>query len=108
MSYQIQKNLGFNFKLAGTIYLCDSILYVSTYKGYYSFEQLKRDIYSYVADLNKTIPDRVKWAIARSINYMYEKHTKESYKVVEDYFGLKYPKRPTPKLVISLIANNLD
>ncbi len=101
-------NLGFNFKLCGTIYLFDSILYSSTYKGYYSFEKLKRDIYSHVAELNNSTPDRVKWSIARSINYMFQKHTLKSYEVVEKYFGIKYPKKPTPKLVISRIANNLD
>ncbi len=100
--------LGFNFKLTGTVYLLDSILYASTYKGSYSFEQLKRDVYSYVAKQNNTNEDRVKWSITRSVNVMYDHLNRESYHVVEKYFGLKYPKRPTPKLVISVIANSLD
>ena len=39
---------------------------------------------------------------------MYNNHTKESYKIVEDYFGTPYPSKPTPKLVISLIASKLS
>ena len=105
---KILSYLGFDFKLSGTIYLLDSILYAHTYKGSYSFEKLERDIYSYVANLNSTSVDRVKWSVFRTINYMYSKHTDESYKIVEKYFNLEYKSKPTPKLVISLIANNLD
>lgn len=100
--------LGFDFKLVGTSYLLDSILYANTYKGSYSLEQLKRDIYSYVAKTNSTTVDRVIWSIARSFNYMYKRHTKESYQIIEKYLGLPYPVKPTPKLVINYIANNLD
>ena len=100
--------LGFDFKLSGTIYLLDAVLYAHTYKGSYSFEKLERDIYSPVADANNTNINRVKWSIFRAINYMYHKHTETSYQIVEKYFGLKYPTKPTPKLIISLISNNLD
>ncbi len=107
LAMSILLNLGFNFKLMGTTYLLDSILYATTYKGYYTFDKLKRDIYSYVAIINKTDSDKVKWSIDRSIKYMYSKHSKDSYNVVEKYFGIKYPKKPTPKLIISVIANYL-
>ena len=100
--------LKFNFNLSGTVYILESALYVHSYKGSYSFEKLKRDIYSYVAKIYGTNIDRVKWSISRSINYMYNNHTKESYKIVEDYFGTPYPSKPTPKLVISLIASKLS
>lgn len=100
--------LGFTFNLAGTMYLLDAILYTHTYQGSYSFEKLSKDLYSYVADLNNTTADKVKWSIARSINYMYDKHTKESYKIVESFFKIKYPERPTPKSIINLLSNNLD
>lgn len=100
--------LGFTFNLAGTVYLLDAILYTHTYKGSYSFETLSNDVYSYVAELNNSNMDRVRWSIARSINYMYDKHTKSSYKVVEKYLKIQYPEKPTPKLIISILANNLD
>lgn len=101
-------NLGFDFKLNGTVYLLDSILYAHTYKGSFSFEQLKRDIYTYVSELNNTTADRVKWSISRSINYMYKRHNKESYEIVERYLKVEYPVKPTPKLIVSIIANTLD
>lgn len=107
-STKILLDLGFNFKMSGTVYLLDSILYVRTYKGSYSFEKLEKDIYSYVAEINNTTIERVKWSVARTINNMYKNHTKESYKFVEKYLGLVYPQKPTPKFLISIIANNLD
>lgn len=105
---EILASIGFNFKLTGTVYLLDSILYANTYKGSYSFEKLKKDIYSHIAIINNTTIDRVKWSIARSINYMYQKHTKTTYANAEKYFGIEYPSRPTPKQVISSIASILD
>ena len=98
-------NLKFDFNLSGTLYILDAALYVHSYKGSYTFENMKRDIYSYIAKIDGTNMDRVKWSISRSINYMYNKHTKESYKIIEEFFGTPYPSKPTPKLVISLIAN---
>lgn len=104
----ILANLGFDFKLNGTVYLLDSILYAHTYKGSFSFEQLQRDVYSYVAKINNTTVNRVKWSISRSINYMYKRHTKSSYKIVEKYLKVEFPIKPTPKLIVSIIANTLD
>lgn len=100
--------LGFNFKLLGTKYLLESILYAHSIEGAASFEKLQRDVYSYVAEQFNTTSDRVKWSIARSINYMYEKSDKNTYKNVERYFSITYPEKPTPKLIISFIANTLD
>lgn len=105
---ELLSKIGFDLKLVGTTYLIDSILYVNTYKGAFSFEQLQRDIYSHVATINHTNIDRVKWSIARSINYMYNKQTQNTYRYAEKYFGLEYPQKPTPKLVINSIANILD
>lgn len=100
--------LKFDFNLSGTIYILESVLYIHTYKGSYSFEKMNRDIYPYIAKIYGTNSNRVKWSISRSINYMYNKHSKESYKIVEDYFGTPYPIKPTPKLVISLIASKIS
>lgn len=105
---ELLTKFGFDFKLSGTVYLLDAIMYARTYKGSYSFEQLSRDIYCHIAEINNTTVDRVKWSIARSINYMHRKHTKESYIHVERYFNITYPERPTPKLIIGLMSNNLD
>lgn len=100
--------LGFDFNLSGTTYLYDSIIYAHSFKGSYKIEKLKRDIYSYIAELNNTTSSRVKWSIERSIRYMYDKHTKGTYMYIEKYLNIKYPQRPTPKQIILLIANSLD
>lgn len=104
----ILTTLGFDFKLSGTIYLLDAILYANTYKNTYSYEQYQKSIYTHVAKLNNTYLDKVSWAITRTINYMYKKHTRESYQVLEKYLGLEYPSKPTPKLVVNTIATLLD
>ncbi len=100
--------LGFSFNWSGTIYLLDSILYAHSYKGSYSFERVKRDIYFNVANSNNTTSSRVKWSIERAIKYMYSKHTKETYKYVEKLLKIKYPQRPVAKQIISIVANSLD
>lgn len=105
---ELLTNVGFDFKLSGTIFLLDAILYISSFKGAYYFEHLKTDIYPYIARINNTTPDIIKWSISRAINYMYEKHTKETYSYAEKYFCIEYPKKPTPKLVISSLANILE
>lgn len=105
---QLLIDLGFDFKIAGTNFLLDAILYTHSYDGSHYFERLGRDVYSYVAKINDTSAEKVGWAINRSVAYMYEKHTKKSYSNVEKYFKITYPEKPTPKLIINLIANNLD
>lgn len=101
-------NLKFNFNLTGTKFILEAILYVHSYKGSYSFEKLRRDVYTYIAKTNSTTENKVKWSIERSINYMYKSHTPETYKVVENFFGTKYPQKPTPKLLISMFVNKTD
>lgn len=105
---KILSDLGFDFKLNGTIYLLEAILYVHTYQGSYTFEKLKSDIYPYIAEKYCTSADRAKWAVERSVKYMYKKHTADSYKIVEKYFSITYPEKPTPKLIVNFVSNNLD
>lgn len=104
---QLLIDLGFDFKIAGTSFLLDAILYTHTYEGSRSFEKLV-DTYSYVAKLNNTTTQRVTWSINRTVDYMYQKHTKNTYGNVEKYFKIKYPEKITPKLLINIISNNLD
>ncbi len=103
------KELGFEFRQIGTSYLLDAIFYVRTYKGSLSFNSLANDLYTRVARENNTTTDIIKWAISRSVNYMYEHHTKSSYKAsIGKYLHLEYPEKPTPKQIISIISNKLD
>lgn len=103
---RILKHLGFDFKLVGTLYLVDSIIYIHSFKGF-SFETLQRDIYPYIANLNNTSVNRIKWSIERTIKYLYIKKTDETINSIYHYFGIKYPDKLTPKLIINFIANNL-
>ncbi len=104
---KILSRLGFDFKLSGTLFLLDAIVYGRTYKSTYCFETLVKDLYDYVAQNNNTTINRVKWSVERSINYMYNRHTKESYTYVEKCFNIKYPEKVTPKLLINVLVNNL-
>ena len=100
--------IGFDFKLSGTNYLLDSILYANSYEGSYSFESMNKDIYSHVAEINNTRPNIVKWAIARSINYLYLRNGEDTYKKIAQYFCVIYPDRLTPKFIINFVANKLS
>lgn len=105
---KILSHVGFSFKLSGTNYLLDSILYANSYKGSYSFETLFYDVYSHVAELNNTNSNVVKWAIERSINYLYGSASKDTIKKIDKYFGVTFPEKITPKFTINFIANKLS
>lgn len=104
----ILHNIGFDYNLSGTVYLQDSILYAHSYKGSYSFEKLKRDIYNQVAIYNNTTSDRVKWSIERAIKYLYKKKDPNTYIYIEKVFKIKFPEKIKAKQLISTIANSLD
>lgn len=105
---KILSHIGFSFKLSGTNYLLDSILYANSYKGSYSFETVFYDIYSHVAEINNTSSKVVKWAIERSILYLYGAATDETLIRIEKYFGVEFPDKITPKFTINFIANKLS
>ncbi len=100
-------DLGFSFKHIGTKYLADAIQY--TYFNQYdsNFENLEKDIYPFVAGINHTDVEKVKWSMARSINMMYLNHTTKSISILEEYFCLDHMQKPTPKLVIGMVRNKL-
>ena len=106
-SSQILLDLGFSFKHIGSKYLVDAICYSYVNNFDSSFENLEKDIYPYIAKLNHTHVENIKWSIARSINSMYLNHTTKSIVELEKYFYLEHLQKPTPKLVISMIRNKL-
>jgi hypothetical protein len=67
----------------------------------------QKDIYPYLAKVNHTQIDNVKWSIARTINLMYLHHTTKSILKLEEYFCLEHLQKPTPKHIISVISNKL-
>lgn len=100
-------DLGFSFKHIGTKYIADAILYTTLNNYECSFENLEKDIYPYLAKLNHTQVDNIKWSLARTINLMYLNHTTKTILKLEKYFCLEHLQKPTPKLVISVISNRL-
>ena len=102
---KILTEIGFSFKLSGTLYLLEAILYANVYKDSYSYEKLEKDIYSYVAKKHKSTAQRIKWSVERSVRYWHESLTKESYINIEKYLSVEYPKKPTPKLIVNSLSN---
>lgn len=99
--------LGFTFKHIGTKYLVDAICYSYTHRHSDSFENLEKEIYPYIAKVNNTQVQNVKWSVARTINLMYLNHTTKSILVLENYFNLDHMQKPTPKLVIGMVSNRI-
>lgn len=101
--------LGFNFdiSLIGTKYLIDSIVYSYINKKDYVCENLEKKVYSQIAKKYNSTAYNVKWSIVRSINNMYYNNTTSSIKRVTSYFNLKPLDKPTAKLIISTIVNNI-
>lgn len=105
---EILTDIGFDFKLIGTTFLFDSIIYISTYKGAQNSNNLASEIYPFIARKHNTTPQVVKWAITRSINYLYKKNELETFEKIEKYFNIKYPKKITPKIIIKSFMNLLE
>lgn len=104
----ILDDIGFDFKLIGTKFLFDSLLYISSYYGASGFGNLNKDVYPFVAEKYNSKPLVVKWAIIRSINYLYNKCDEDTLERIEDYFNITYPKKMTPKLIITTITRMLE
>ena len=107
-STDILLSLGFSLKHIGTKYLIDAICYSYMNNCDNSFENLAKDIYPYIAKINNTQIDNIKWSIARTINLMYLNHTTKTILILEDYFYLDHLEKPTPKSVIGIIRNKLQ
>lgn len=105
---EILLDLGFNFKHIGTKYLADAIYFCYSHENFDScFENLERETFPYIAKINNTHVENVKWSLTRTINLMYFNHTTKSVTRIENYFYLNRFEKPTPKTVIGTITNNL-
>ena len=96
---KILESLDFDFKLKGTTYLLDAIVFSSLNKDFYFFENLENKIYPYVAKKYKVSVSSVKWAIIRSINKFNLKSSKSNL--------LKLSEKTTSKSLISEIVTHL-
>jgi len=70
--YKQFHDLNFNFKLSGTRYLFEAILFVYEHNNLYALDNMKKNIYPEVSNKYHTNPNKVKWNIEKSISYMYE------------------------------------
>lgn len=101
--FYILKKLNFDFKLIGTNYLLDAIIYSYMNKNDYRFENLEKQIYPYVAKLHNASNNNIKWSIIRSVNNMNTRLNSSDSK--EPY--IKFCDKVTPKLLITEIVNRI-
>ncbi len=65
---KILESLNFNFKLKGTNYLLEAILYSYINKNDYLYENLEKNIYSHLSEKHNVSISVIKHSIIRSIN----------------------------------------
>lgn len=100
---KILEKFNFDFKLIGTKYLLEAIVYSYLTRETYLFENLEKQIYPYVSQKYNVNPLNIKWAIIRSINNMKSKlHTSDL-----QIFSLESSEKITSKFIISEIVNRL-
>lgn len=100
---KILDKFNFDFKLIGTKYLLDAIVYSYLTRETYLFENLEKQIYPYVSQKYNVSPLNIKWAIIRSINNM---KLKLSTADLQSFF-LDSSEKITSKFIISEIVNRL-
>lgn len=103
----IISKFNFDFSLNGTRYLVESIVYSYLNKSSYVCENLEKKVYNQIAKKHNSTVYNIKWSIVRSINNMYFNNTTSSMKKVNSYFNLDPLEKPTAKLIISTIVNNI-
>ncbi|MBQ9297795.1 MAG: response regulator [Clostridia bacterium] len=91
--------LGYDISHKGTIYLLEAIQYISNLSGY-ELGNLKKDIYPYIAEINRTSIHNVKCNIARATENMYYNCDANRLK---EYFKLQEVKKPNIKTIIQTI-----
>lgn len=99
----ILEKLNFDFKLIGTNYLLDAIIYSYMNKNDYRFENLEKNIYPYVAKLYNASNSNIKWSIIRSVNNM---NAHQNSSNLENQY-INFCEKVTPKLLINEIVNKI-
>lgn len=101
--YKQFQNLNFNFKLSGTRYLFEAILFVYEHNNLYALDNMKKNIYPQVSNKYHTNVDKVKWNIEKSITYMYEFNKTNFPGLIEEYLNFELDEKPTTKDLILLL-----
>ncbi len=102
-AHHILEMLNFDFKLAGTKYLLESIVYSYLNKDNYLFENLEKKIFPYVAQKYSTSTQNIKWSIIRSVNNM--NSNVNTLKLRKQYSD--FPEKITCKMLIFEIVNRI-
>lgn len=97
----------FDFKLIGTTYLLESILYCYEHKTDYVFENLEKKVYPFVATLCNVNVCVVKHAIIRSINIMHCNLSTSAKKQLAENFKVDIFEKTTAKQFISMVVTKL-
>lgn len=101
--FDILEKLNFDFKLIGTNYLLDAIIYSYMNKNDYRFENLEKNIYPHVAKLYHASDSNIKWSIIRSVNNMNAHQDPSNL----DNPYINFCEKVTPKLLINEIVNKI-
>ena len=96
--------LGYNISHKGTLYLIETIKYISENK-IEQINNLKEEIYPYIALINNTTVHNVKCNIARATENMYYNCESERLK---GYFKFQELKKPSIKNIIQMILYKLE
>lgn len=95
--------LGYNFKLKGTQYLLEAILYIYIRNNIELLENLEKNVYNHIAIKNNKNLLNIKTSIIKATNYVYNYQDENK---LYEYFSIKI--KITPKLVISTILNKIN
>lgn len=101
------ESFNFDFKLIGTTYLLDSILYCYENKTDYIFENLEKNVYPIIAKNFNTSNNNVKQSIVRTVNNMYTNISPITHKYLSEYFKIDISEKATAKQLISTIVTRL-
>ena len=97
----------FDFKLIGTTYIVESILYCYENQSDYVFENLEKNVYPFVAIECKTNVESIKWATIRATNSMNAHLSLAEKKILFGNFNLDISEKATAKQLISTIVTKL-
>ncbi len=95
-------NLGYNFKLKGTQYIVETIMYIYKKQNIDLLDNLEENVYKVIAIKNNKSLGNIKTNIIKSTKFV---DTYQNKNILYKYFSLDI--KITPKLVISTILNKI-
>lgn len=98
----------FDFKLIGTTYLVECILYCYENKSDYVFENLEKNVYPQVAKICHNSLKHVKWSVTRAVKNMNSHMNASVQKQLSNIFSLDFSEKITTKPLINTIVAKLN